>query len=286
MRTENRIRQIPLLAEEVVVELFVPDDGIVDHPPDEGSLLSLTNKRLIAFVDVEGKKETRITSLEKVDGVSVKAHSRNPKPLYQGLSLGLVGVLVYLVLGTFGDGVTVAAFLGGAIGFLGLLFIARYLTWEQGGELTFQVGAWELTFPYSSNRVVPEAYQVIHRYFQLKAGESIERYAVHQAAVSDSAGAVEETPSYWVGELGEKEGDAGASTWDVEESPPSGEKTSPVIGEEYRDAEGGPFFSSDGIEAKEGVPEVSSQGSERDPRPGPDPPPDHGSDESSRRLLP
>ena len=286
MRTENRIRQIPLLAEEVVVELFVPDDGIVDHPPDEGSLLSLTNRRLIAFVDVEGKKETRITSLEKVDGVSVKAHSRNPKPLYQGLSLGLVGVLVYLVLGTFGDGVTVAAFLGGAIGFLGLLFIARYLTWEQGGEVTFQVGAWELTFPYSSNRVVPEAYQVIHRYFQLKAGESIERYAVHQAAVSDSAGAVKETPSYWADGLGEKEGDAGASTWDVEESPPSGEKTSPVTGEGYRDAEGGPFFSSDGIEAEEGVPEVSSQGPERDPRPGPDPPPDHGSDESSRRLLP
>ena len=162
MRTGSRLRQIPRLAEEVVVELFVPDDGIVDHPPDEGSLLSLTNRRLIAFVDVEGKKETRITFLEKVDGVSVRAHSRNPKPLYQGLLLGLVGVLVYLVLGTFTDGVTVAFFLGGAIGFLGLLFIARYLTWEQGGELTFQVGAWELTFPYSSNRVVPGASRGMH----------------------------------------------------------------------------------------------------------------------------
>jgi hypothetical protein len=156
-----------------LVHLFDPIKSSLDIPTERGDLLALTDRRLIAFTDEEGKAETRMVSLNRIEGASVRSASRNPKSLYQGMTLILVGIMVYLVMGTFSTSGTVAAFLGGAIGFLGILFIGRFLAWEQGGELAFLVGTWEVCFPYRSNKAAAQVHQLIHRLFQLQAGEFV-----------------------------------------------------------------------------------------------------------------
>lgn len=173
----ENVRHVTLLSEEEVVTLMSPEEGIVDHSPTGGNLLALTNKRVIAFLNAEDKKETRVAFLSKVNSVSIFTHGRDFKPLYQGISLIMTGFLVYLLVGTFSTGVpfntgfSIAAFLGGAIAVLGLLFIVRFITWEQGGELVFRMGVLELSFHYNSNKAAPDAYEVMHRCFQMQAGE-------------------------------------------------------------------------------------------------------------------
>lgn len=185
MKNSNRIRQIPLLAGEEVVQLFAPNNGVVDRLPEEGELLVLTNQRLITFTQEDGRGETRMSSLEKIEGVSMRGGKRSAKALYQGITLIIVGILVYLVLGTFSTGVAQAAILGGVIAFLGVLFASRYIAWEQRGEVTFQVGAWQLTFPCYSSTAASQIYQVAHRYFQLKGGEDIEERWAQAPPVAD-----------------------------------------------------------------------------------------------------
>lgn len=172
----NRIRQVPLLDGEEVVQLFAPSEGIVDGPSEEEELLVLTDRRLITFTHEEGKEEVRTLPLDKIDGASVKGGRRDSKPLYQGVSIILVGVLVYLVLGYERDEVMTAALLGSAIALLGLVFIGRYLSWEQGGEITFYVGPREMIFPYNNSMAASQVHAVIHRYFQLKVGEEPSKY--------------------------------------------------------------------------------------------------------------
>ena len=175
----ENVRHVTLLSEEEVVTLMSPEEGIVDHSPTGGNLLALTNKRVIAFLNAEDKKETRVAFLSKVNSVSIFTHGRDFKPLYQGISLIMTGFLVYLLVGTFSTGVpfntgfSIAAFLGGAIAVLGLLFIVRFITWEQGGELVFRMGVLDLSFHYNSNKATPDAYEVMHQCFQMQAGEDI-----------------------------------------------------------------------------------------------------------------
>ena len=172
---ENRIRQVRLLQNEKVVQLFTPNKGIVEHPSvdetGDDELLVLTDQRLIIFTHTEGTREVRAIHLSKVDGISVRGDTRNPKPLYQGLSIILVGVLVYLVLGTFSTNGWTAGFLGGTIGILGLIYIGQFLAWEQGGEITFHGGSWKTAFPYT-NMSESQVQTTIHKYFQLNSGEA------------------------------------------------------------------------------------------------------------------
>ena len=196
---------MPLLAGEEVVQLFAPNKGVVDRLPEEGELLVLTNERLITFTQEDGKDETRMSPLEKIDGVSLKGSKRNPKPLYQGIILIIVGILVYLVLGTFSTGVAEAAILGGAIAFLGVLLAGRYIAWEQKGEVTFQAGMLDLTFPYHSNTAAAQIYQVTHRYFQLKGGEDIEERWAQTSPVRELHPLVESEYGLWASDAMEED---------------------------------------------------------------------------------
>lgn len=175
---ENRIRQVHLLGDEKVVQLFTPNKGIIEHTSvdeiGDDELLVLTDQRLITFTRTEGSREVRAVHLSKVEGISVKDDTRNPKPLYQGLSIILIGVLVYLVLGTFSTGGWTAGFLGGIIGILGLIYIGQFLAWEQGGEITFHGGSWKTIFPYT-NMSESQVQTAIHKYFQLNSGEDSNR---------------------------------------------------------------------------------------------------------------
>ena len=174
MKDHNYIRELPLLPQEQVVQIFVPTEGLVRQLSSEGELLALTSRRVIAFTQEDGKGQALMAPLEEIAGVSVKTASRSSKTVYQGVSLILVGIMLYLVLGYASEQAVVAAFLGGAVAFLGILLISRYLAWEQGGLITFQAGTWELSFPYSSSKASSQVYQVAHRFFQLKLGVAVE----------------------------------------------------------------------------------------------------------------
>ena len=169
------VRDFPLLAGERIEEQFVPYDGLVTDAPMKGELLVLTNQRVISFLHSDGHRETFLAPLEELSGVSVRANTRGLRHLSQGLVLILVGVLAYFIIGYILDGVTIAAALGAAIAFVGVLFIARYFFWEEEGTITFQGGNWELSFPYKSNLAGAMVYKLVNRFFQLKQATNTHR---------------------------------------------------------------------------------------------------------------
>ena len=170
---QDPVRELPLLEGERVEERFVPYDGLVPETPWKGDLLVLTNRRVISFVESDGHKETSLAPLDELKGVSVKANAKGLKNLSQGLILILAGIVAYFILGYYlldkvDNGITIAAALGAAIVFVGVLFFARYFFWEQEGTISFQGGSWELRFPYKSNMASACVYKLVNRFFQLK----------------------------------------------------------------------------------------------------------------------
>ena len=162
------IRELPLLEGEQIEERFVPDDGLVPDVPLKGELLVLTNQRIVSFAQNNGHKETLLAPLGELQRVSVRANTRGLKNLSQGLILILIGILVYFIIGYVLDGVAIALALGLAIVVVGILFIARYLIWEDEGSISFHVGGWEVRFPYKSNKASLDVYKLINRFFELK----------------------------------------------------------------------------------------------------------------------
>ena len=165
---QSFVRELPLLDGEKVEEQFVPENGLVPDTPLKGELLVLTNQRVLSFVHSDGHRETFLASLEELKGVSVKASTRGFKDIFQGLTLMLMGILSYFILGYILDGVSIASALGAAIVFVGILFLAKYFFWEEEGSITFQGGNWELSFPYKSDRASIDVFKLIDRFFQLK----------------------------------------------------------------------------------------------------------------------
>ncbi len=179
MRSERRtdsdqhsVRDLRLLEGERVEERFIPHDGVVPDTPRKGELLVLTNHRVITFVQSSGHRQAFFAPLEEMKGVSVKANTRDMKNLSQGLIMTIVGILAYLLIGYAMDSWTIGLVLGGAIVFVGVLFIARYFFWEEEeeGTITFQGGSWELSFPYKSNKAGASVYNLVNRFFQLRLG--------------------------------------------------------------------------------------------------------------------
>ena len=164
------VRELSLLEGETIEEQFVPESGMVPDTPAKGQLLVLTSQRVISFVDVDGHKEMFLAPLEELKGVSLKANTKGFRDLFQGLTVMLIGVLTYFVLGYVLDGITVALALGAAIVFVGMLFLSRYLFWEEEGSIAFQGSSWELSFPFKSNMARADVYRLIDRFFQLKLG--------------------------------------------------------------------------------------------------------------------
>ena len=186
--TPGGIREVRLLDDERVVGLLDGSSGLVETPTRHGPLLALTDRRVISLIEAEDRHETHVASIGKVQGVSIRAHQRPQKPLVQGVVLILAGILVYLLVGTFSTGIpvnagiTIGALLGGAVALLGLVYIARYLLWERGGELIFQTGGLELTFLYNSPEAALAVQQLLRRFFQLQSGQEPGPLYPHAAA--------------------------------------------------------------------------------------------------------
>ena len=172
----RKIRGVHLLEDEKVVGMLDGAAGLIETPTRQGPLLALTNRRVVSLLDAEDRRETHAASIDKIQGVSIRSNRRPFKPLLQGVVLILVGILIYLVVGTFSTGIpvnagiTIGALLGGAVALLGILYVVRYLFWEQGGELVFQTGGLELVFPYRSDKSRSHIHGLLKRFFQLQAG--------------------------------------------------------------------------------------------------------------------
>lgn len=185
---DKKIRGVELLEDERVVGLLDGASGLAEAPTRRGSLLALTDRRVIAFLDAEDRRETHAASIDRVQGVTVRAHRRPLKPLLQGVVLILAGILVYLVVGTFSTGIpvnagiTIGALLGGAVALLGLLYVVKFLFWDQGGELVFQTGGMELAFLYNSDKASVAVQQVLSRFFQMQTGLEAEPLYPHADA--------------------------------------------------------------------------------------------------------
>ncbi len=266
-RAGRGLRDVPLLEEEEVAALLSAEGGMAPGPVEKGELLALTTRRVIAFLHIDGRRETRMAFLEDVDGLSVNSHARDVKPLLQGLFFLAAGAAVYLALGTFsGGGITLAAFLGGAVALLGVLYLARFLTGEQGGELVFHGGGGELRFPYASKSMEPQVYEMTRVCFQLKAGEFL-----HGPFDDENDDAPLEDPEWREAALADERYEGTGET----AGPPQGSHS----------PEDGPDAAPEyGRDARTG--EKISPGSEMGPPPGPGPTPGHGSDESGRRPPP
>ena len=165
---QNSVRELSLLDGEKIEQLFVPENGLVSDTPWKGQLLVLTNQRLISFVQSDGHQETLLAPLDELKGVSVKANARGSRDLLQGFALMIIGIVSYLVLGYVLEGVAIALALGAAIVVVGLLFMIKYLFWEEEGSITFQAGDWEVNFPYRTNLASSDVYNLVDRFFQLK----------------------------------------------------------------------------------------------------------------------
>ena len=166
--TYSSLRELPLLEGETIEEQFVPDEGLVSDTPWNGQVLVLTNQRIISFVENDGHNETLLAPIGEMKAVSVMANTRGVRDLVQGLGLVLIGILAYFILGYILDRVTVALALGAAIIFVGVLFVIKYLFWEEEGTIIFRGGSWDLSFPYKNNRASADVYKLVNRFFQLK----------------------------------------------------------------------------------------------------------------------
>ncbi|MCE2405406.1 MAG: hypothetical protein J4F43_09655 [Dehalococcoidia bacterium] len=164
----SALRDLRLLEGERIEDRFAPDTGSVPETPERGPLLVLTSHRIISFNDADGNKGVSAAAIAELQGVSVKANTRGLRDLVQGLFLLLGGILAYIVLGYILDGITVALALGAAIAFVGVLFIGKYLIWEEDGSVTFIAGGWQTSFSYQNGRAVSDLYGLIDRCFQLK----------------------------------------------------------------------------------------------------------------------
>ena len=162
------IRELPLLEGERIEERFVPYDGLVANTPQKGQLMVLTNRRIMSFAASNGNKEMLLASVEDLKAVSVKSSTRGVKNLSQGLALILVGILGYFIAGYILDGITIASALGAAIIFIGVFFIAKHFFWETEGNVTFQGGSYELSFPYKSARAGEDMHRLVNRFFEIK----------------------------------------------------------------------------------------------------------------------
>ena len=164
----SSIRQCKLLAQESIEETFTPREGRISQIPDLGELLLVTNQRVIAFTNDEKTGQFQSATLGEVLGVSVRSIDRDRKMLYQGLSTVFGGVLVYLILGYVTEQVIVALLLAAGVMSLGLLSIIRYLVFDRGGLVIFQVGSWEIEFPYYGVDASKHLPNLIHTFFKLK----------------------------------------------------------------------------------------------------------------------
>jgi hypothetical protein len=165
-----------LLPGERVTHVFSPDRGLTDVLPFGGQVLITTDRRILAFSQVDGRNETFLAPLEELKGVSVKTSARTPGSLFQGILLTIGAIFLYLVIAYWLTGrlggpgipvinIDVAPFLVLLLILLGVLLAGKHYFAKKAGSVTFQGSDWVLAFPYRGDTAGQQIYRVVNSVF-------------------------------------------------------------------------------------------------------------------------
>lgn len=172
----THLRDIALLPGERVTHVFSPDRGLTEVLPFRGQVLITTDRRILAFSQVDGRNEAFLAPLEELKGVSVKTSARTAGSLFQGILLTIGAIFLYLVIAYWltgrlgGPGIPIinidlAPFLVLLLILLGVLLVGKHYFAKKAGSVTFQGSDWVLAFPYRGNTAGQEIYQVVNSVF-------------------------------------------------------------------------------------------------------------------------
>lgn len=184
------VRKIALLASESISHTFSPEIGLVTQPTEDGRMLVLTNRRVIAFGQNDGIRETVLIPVEEVKAVAVHAGRRSKGNLFQGGLMIVAAVFFYVLLAYWLtgriDGPTVPIIRMDLVAFVvflailtGVAMMAQMYFAKPDGEVTFQGDGVKLVFPFRGDAAEDEIYQVVNAAF-----------AARQMILGDSAMAV------------------------------------------------------------------------------------------------
>ena len=171
-----KVREIVLQRGEEVTHIFCPSDGLAAELPANGEVLVLTNERIIAFCQSDSRRETYLVPTSEMKHAVVKAGSRNPATLLQGILMMFVGLMAYVIIGYWLasqlDGPTVPVLnmdLGPLIAlvitFAGLGLIAEVYFTKPNGTVAFQAEGVQFSFPFRGEAAVAQVYDVVNAAF-------------------------------------------------------------------------------------------------------------------------
>ncbi len=170
------IRKIGLLSGELVSHTFSPDRGLVPEPYEEGRMLVLTNRRVLAFGQKEGIRETVLIPVEEVKAVAVQAGRRGKGNLFQGGLMIAAAVFFYVLLAYWLTdriaGPTVPIIRMDLVAFVvflailtGVAMLAQVYFAKPDGEVTFQGDGVKVTFPFRGETAEDEIYLLVNSAF-------------------------------------------------------------------------------------------------------------------------
>ena len=174
--SETVIRKISLLSGELVSHTFSPEKGLVPEPFEEGRMLVLTNRRVLAFGQKEGIRETVLIPVEEVKAVAVQAGRRSKGNLFQGGLMIVAAVFFYILLAYWLtgriDGPTVPIIRMDLVAFVvflailtGVAMMAQVYFAKPDGEVTFQGDGVKVTFPFRGETAEDEIYLLVNSAF-------------------------------------------------------------------------------------------------------------------------
>ena len=167
-----RIRGFPLLEDETVTSVLLPNDGLSKNIPQSGQALILTNQRLIAFRGVEGFRDTHVARTTQISQCSVRTGQRNWSAVLQGLMIMAGGAVLYLIVGYWLAGqisgpnvpvlnIDVAPFIALLIILAGLLVLLQNYFTRPAGAVVFHGEGVEIAFPFRSSLDVTQVYDFV-----------------------------------------------------------------------------------------------------------------------------
>ena len=167
-----RIRGFPLLKDEQVNKVLLPNEGMTDDVPPTGQALILTNLRLIAFRGVEGFRDTHVARTTQITQCSVRTGQRNWGAVLQGLMIMVGGAFLYLVVGYWLAGqisgpnvpvlnMDVAPFIALLIILAGVFVLLQNYFTRPAGAVVFHGPGVEIVFPFRSSLDVTQVYDFV-----------------------------------------------------------------------------------------------------------------------------
>ena len=167
-----RIRGVPMIRDEQITRVLLPDEGLTDTFPPSGQALILTNRRLIAFRGVEGFRDTHVARPSDISQFSIRTGQRNWTAILQGFLMMVGGGLLYLVVGYWLTGqiggpnvpvlnIDVAPLIALLIILAGLLVLLQNYFTRPAGAVIFRGTGIEIAFPFRSALDVRQIYEFV-----------------------------------------------------------------------------------------------------------------------------